>query len=87
MVKRYITSRLTVIKGVNHYDQSRKQEGGPYPSVNARIFRGVASGVFGADSGERISNLWGASSKPLGEMIAAINCPPTISQRQGEGTM
>jgi hypothetical protein len=50
-----------------------------------RIFRGLASGVFGTDSCERILNLLGASSKALGAKVAAINCPPIISQRQGEG--
>jgi hypothetical protein len=51
------------------------------------IFRGLASGVFGTDSCERILNLLGASSKTLGAKVAAINCPPIISQRQREGIM
>jgi hypothetical protein len=51
------------------------------------MFSGVASGVSGAESCERNLNLWGASKKALGARIAAINCPPTISQRQGEGIL
>jgi len=52
-----------------------------------RIFRGFASGVFGTDSCERILNLLGASKKDLRAKVAAISCPPIISQRQGEGIM
>ncbi|WP_345945500.1 hypothetical protein [Methanosarcina sp. DH2] len=52
-----------------------------------RIFRRPASGASGADSCERILNLWGAYRKVLEARIAAINYPPTMSQRQGEGMM
>jgi len=52
-----------------------------------RILRELASRVLGADSCERILNLLAASSKALRAMVAAINCPPIISQRQGEGIM